>query len=419
MNRKPLLCFFLAGGLVTAPDLWASDARVNAAGGLSLVMEDEVVSINPFTVGNPAGLSLLPPKSRLDLSGTYVFENEAEDRFQRTYAGSLQDLQSNGVNYQGLILFPTDRWGVQLNGDYLYTEGPAGSRLNTDGNNRLRGLLRTAYNFGPFALGAEFTPSQTTSPIAAQATGGGQIVSGNDTATALSVNGGLLACFPADPGPKQDRFEIGGVYSNQLTAPQDEVDLNVVPTSLSTPSPVTATFTDTNAQVFGPEAYFESPGSLQAAVVSRFAQVSTQLQENSPNALLVPNPVNYKFDDVSQMVLSGIFKSSSPLGAGVNLKLGGFLSYSNLNSNFYGSTGATASTATQQNFLAQVGTGVERTGDFTVGFQAALLSVTGANHDASGTDTGDTGFLDYSFALGGERWLSKPWAFRMGLAYHN
>ncbi|HJT23288.1 MAG TPA: hypothetical protein VJ873_01845 [bacterium] len=419
MIRKPLLCLFLAYALAASQNLWASAARVNALGGLSLVVEDETVDLNPFVLGNPAGLVLLPSKSRLDLAGEYFYENQSTASFHRTYAGSIDNLDTNTVNYQGLLFFPTDRWGVQLDGDYLYSEGSTNSGLGTQGNNRTRGLLRTAYDFGPFVLGAEFNPSQTTSPLAPQQTGGGAVVSGTDTTTALPVNAGLLACFPGDAGPKQDRFEIGGVYSNQLTPPKEEADLNVIPTSASTPSPVTATFSDTNAQVFGPEAYFEIPGSLQIAVLSRFAQFSTNLQETSPDTLLVPTPVNYKYDDGSIMALTGLFKSSSPLVKGLNLKLGGFLVYSNSNETFYDLGGSTTSTSTAQSLSAQVGAGVERFDDFTVGLQAALQNVTGANHNASGADTGDTGYLSYSLSLGGERWLSKHWAFRMGLVYQN
>lgn len=420
MNRKPLLCLLLTYGLMAGQCLWASEVRLDATGGLSLVMDDEVADLNPFVIGNPAGLALLPSKSRLDLSGDYFYENQSTIAFHRTYAGSLDSLQSNTVNYQGLLLFPTDRWGVQLDGDYLYSETDLSNGLLAQSNNRARGLLRTAYDFGPFVLGAEFAPSQTVSPLSIQQTGGGVVVSGTDTATVLPVNGGLLVCFPsADPGPKQERFQIGGIYGNQLTPPKEEADLNIIPTSASTPSPVTVIFSDPNAQVFGPEAYFEIPDSLQIAVISRFAQFSTNLQETSPDTTLVPAPVNFKYDDGSQMTLTGIFKSSSPLVRGLNLKLGAFLAYSNFNQNFYDSGGNVTSTSTQQNLSAQVGAGVERFDDFTVGLQAALQDVTGANHDSSGNDTGDTGYLDYSLSLGGERWLSKHWAFRIGLAYQN
>lgn len=202
MIRKSLLFFsLLSCGLSAEWSLWASEARVNAAGGLSLVMEDEVDDINPFVLGDPAGLALLPPKDRFDLSGEYFYETESEDQFQRHYAGTVGDLASDTVNYKGLILFPTDRWGVQLNSDYLYTEGQAASTFNSLGNNRVRGLFRTAYRFGPLALGAELTPSQTTSPLAAQPINASEITSGSDTTTSWAVKGGLLACFPRTPDP--------------------------------------------------------------------------------------------------------------------------------------------------------------------------------------------------------------------------
>ena len=399
--------------------LWASDARINAVGGLSLVMDDEFYALNPFTIGNPAGLVTLPSKSRFDLSGDYFYEDQAAVSFHRTYAGAVGSLDNNTVKYKGLIFFPTDRWGVQLDGDYLYTETDLSNGLLASSNGRVRGLLRTAYDFGPFVLGAEFAPSQTVSPLSIQQTGGGAVVSGTDTTTDLAVNGGLLACFPADPGPKQDRFEIGGVYGNQLAPPKEEADLSVIPTSATTPSPVTATFTGTTAQVIGPEAYFEIPGSLQLAAISRIVQFSTNLQETSPDTVLVPKPLDFKINDGSGLDLIGAFKSSSALLKGLNLKLGGLVSYGTVLQNSYNQAGNTTSTVNQQTLKAQIGTGVERPDDFTVGLQAALQSVTGTNQDSSGNSLGSTGYLTYSFAFGGERWLSKHWAFRMGLTYEN
>lgn len=415
MRLKSFFWLLIGCSLLTGPVLWASDARVDATGGLSLVIDDDNYQAIPFIVGNPAGLALIPSKSRLDVSGNYFFENETADQFQRHYVGNVGTLDVNTVNYQGLILFPTDRWGVQLDADYLYTEGQAISGLNAQGNNRLRGLLRTAYDFGPFVLGAEFTPSQTTSPLSNQPLGGGQLVSGTDTNNSRTINGGLLACFPGDPRPQEDRFEIGGIYGNQLTPAQDVVDLNIVPTPSAAPIPITATFTDTNAQVFGPEIYFESPGSLQIAVVSRFAQFTSQLGESDPATVIQP----YKTGDGSEMDLTGVFKSSSPLGRKLNFKAGGLVSFASQNQNSYNSTGSTTSTSTQQNLQAQVGAGIESIGDFTVGMQAALQTVSGSQVTPSGTDLGDTGYMAYSVAFGGERWLSKHWAFRMGLAYQN
>jgi hypothetical protein len=418
MFRK-FFWLLLGPGLLAVPTLWASEARVSAAGGLSLVMEDEVYDINPFVLGDPAGLAFLPPKERLDLSGEYFYENDAADQFERHYAGTLGNMADDTVNYKGLILFPTDRWGVQLNGDYLYTEGQAESNFNSIGNNRVRGLLRTAYRFGPFALGAELAPSQTTSPLAGQPLGTSEITSGSDTSTAWGVNGGLLACFPSDPGPHQDRFEIGGIYGNQLTAPQDTVDLNIIPNGSLASSPLTAIVTESTDQTIGPEAYFESPGTFQAAVITRFIQVTSNLQLSSPNILLVPQTLNYKADDTSAAVLAAVFKSATPLDGGLNWRNGGLVTLSNSTQNSYDPSGAPVSTLNQQNLEAQVGTGVEKPGDFTVGLQASLQTVSGTDKDSLGNGLGDTGYLVYSFSMGGERWITKQWAFRMGLAYQN
>ncbi|HET9870219.1 MAG TPA: hypothetical protein VFR02_06980, partial [bacterium] len=72
MKKAPLLAIFILflGQSISL----ASDTRVDSMGGLSLVATDEVDDINPFILGNPAGLALLPAQSRLDVAGEWIKE---------------------------------------------------------------------------------------------------------------------------------------------------------------------------------------------------------------------------------------------------------------------------------------------------------------------------------------------------------
>jgi hypothetical protein len=409
-----ILLLFLLGSAQTA---WASEARVNAAGGLSLVMDDDVYTINPFVLGDPAGLALISPVSRLDVKTQWFEETDALDNFQRNYLGTVPDLTSNTRTYKGLIFFPTDRWAVQVDADYLYSEGALPSGLETAGNNRTRQLLRTAYDFGPFVLGTELVPTQTFSPVTDQFIGSGEIVSGEDRSTIWSLNSGLLINFPENPTPQQERLRIGGVYSYQLKPPVETANLSIIPTGFSTASPVTATITDSTYQSFGPEIYFDVPGSFQAALVTRFTNLEVTSQAESPDVVLVPDPSPYKSDDGTSMSFLGALKCVLPLG-GLRLKSGGILSFTTGKFNVYDRVGPLYN-GDEWSMEARVGAGIEEVDHFTVGFQGSFQRKGGTLYDASGTDIGDNGFMDYSVFFGGENWIKKDWAIRIGFGFEN
>ncbi len=415
-RRRFYICLFLL--LCSAQTALASEARVNAAGGLSLVMDDDVYTINPFVVGDPAGLVLISPATRLDVKAQWFGETESLDNFERNYAGTISDLTGKTLTYKGLIFFPTDRWAVQVDADYLYTEGAITSGLETAGNNRTRQLLRTAYNFGPVVLGTELMPIQSFSPVTDQFIGGGEIVSGEDKSSSWSLNSGLLVCFPENPAPQQERFKIGGVYSYQLHAPLETAYLNIIPTGFSVASPVTATLTGTTARNFGPEIYFDVPGSFQAVLVAHFADVGITTQILSPNAVLAPDPSAYKSDDGSSMNVLGALKCVLPVG-GLRVKSGGLLSFSSGELNVLSRAGTVLASTDLWSLEARAGAGIEEVDQFTIGFQASIQSWGGTIFDASGNNIGNNGFLDYSLFFGGENWIKKDWAIRMGFGFEN
>jgi hypothetical protein len=409
--------FFVLLLALGAPAAWASDTRVNAAGGLGLVMDDEAYEVNPFVAGNPAGLACLAPQTRLDAAVQWFGENESADNFQRNYYGTLGLLGNDTVNYNGFICFPTGRWALQADADYLYTEGADNLGLQTQGINRSRELLRTAYDFGPVALGAEVAPAQTSIPLPGQAAFNGQIQSGQDESSSWSVRTGLLARFPSDPGPQEDRLEVGGVYDLQPQAPRQTVSLSFVPQGSLAPSPVTLTFTNTTYQVFGPEAYYGSPGRLQAAVVTRFTNYAASEQTDSSNpSLAVPA---FQAAKGSNALLTGIVKGSYPLPEGLRLKSGALFSYYSSQENTFDQGGNPVSVQNGQAWQAEAGAGVEKPGDFTWGAQALFLDVTGTTLDPSGDNLGNTDYQSLTVSVGGEKWLSPQWAFRMGLQYQN
>ena len=403
----------------------ASETRVDSIGGLSLVIDDESVTPNPFLFGNPAGLSLLTPQNRFDASGLWFGQSVPFDSTKSTqYYGSLDHVADpNGSNkYHGLMFFPTNRWGVQLDGDDFYSQSQPSSTLPIDHNNRTRQFFRTSYNFGPFVLGGEIDPLQTTTVFKTPGSfNGNALDSGTGTTNALSATTGLLACFPGDASPKQSRLEIGGIFADQLS-PAKEID-NLIATPLLPPNPVTITetITVTTAQSFGPQIYFDSPGSFQLVLVSLFTNsaVSAQLDSSNPSAITaVPS---FQAQTSSQTEEFGGFKMSNPLAGGLNLKSGLFFLFQSQNSNSFNPDGTGSAQDSRQNWQLQTGLGVEKKDDFTVGLQGILTGVHDVSLGLNGNTaaTGTTDYLNYKISAGGERWLSPHVAFRMGLTLLN
>src|ERR1041385_5073514 len=85
----------------------ASETRVEAAGGLDMVLSDETNDLNLFLDGNPAGLALLNSRSRVDLSGQLSSLNlDGPWGFSRQQNfSSLPRLESPNVRYEGLMFF--------------------------------------------------------------------------------------------------------------------------------------------------------------------------------------------------------------------------------------------------------------------------------------------------------------------------
>jgi len=381
-------------------------------------MTDESAHIDPFLFGNPAGLALLSSQNRLDYSYEWFKQTSAYFNTQSHLYGTLGELNNDTVGYHGLILFPIDRWGVQLDGDFLNKEGdvpPSSSFLVVQNKNRTRETIRTAYNFGPFVLGAQVQPVQNTPALNNQAIIGNTIVSQSGTTSSLLGTAGLLISLLGDTSLKKDRLEIGGSYTNQLKQAQeiDNFQITVFPNTLVN---LTNTLTDTNIQSWGPELYLDSPGSFQAALIGRFVTIGINTQlVSSDTTFTLPSA---SLEEASESLGIAIFKMKTPLPASLTLNNGLLFSFSSSTYNIDPTYISTVSNGSQQQWQLAVGTGVEKTGDFTVGFQGEMDGTTG-NQQTSGNTIDTINYFSYKTEIGGEKWISAKWAFRIGIIYQN
>ncbi len=390
----------------------ASDARVDSMGGLTLVATDEADDINPFTLGNPAGLALLNPQTRFDAAGQWIKEDIANENITYHLYGARNQIDTDNVRYHGLIAFLSPNWAFQADADTLHTENENDPSTHTNPKDLNRELVRTAYNFGPFVLGAEVQPQQATSTFYSylfEATT--QVLSGTGTTNNLTGTFGLLTNFPSNTDPKQSHFQVGGTLSTQLN-PFQEVDvLNAV--NGGTTFVLTNRLTESNLLTWGPEIYFKNSNSFQLGVISRFSSFDINNQQISSDQTAFADVPTFKIESGNVAVVLGILKMSAPLDSSLNLNSGCDFSFQSLNSTTFGTGGNPIGGTTVTGWTAQAGFGFEDPNVYTLGVQGELQETNGHENNLT------VNFVDYKIKIGGERRLSKNWTFRTGFIYED
>jgi hypothetical protein len=413
------LLFLLSGSL------HASETRVDSFGGLTLVVTDESDAINPFTLGNPAGLALIDPQTRFDAEGSWVkevinYQNNGNNvMFTGHDYGAMDEFGGDTVKYHGLIAFPTDRWAIQVDGDTLHNDefNTANDAGDVNSVERTRELFRTAYNFGPFVLGAEVQPIQENeSFIPGPIPNGPQLLSGNGTINTILGNFGLLASLLGDPSPKKEQLEIGGIFSTQLNPLLETDNFSKLTTSFLQQYNETDTIQETSSIAGGPEIYYRIPGVFEAALIGLTGQESFSLAINYFGFL--PDQATFNVENADQTVGLAVFKMTNPISSSLNLKSGTLFSLTSQNNHFLNPSAAPVSNVTGTTWTAEFGLGLEHPQDFTMGFQGEATGINDTQDDPV-TTIGTTNYFSYKVSFGGERWLSPFWAIRMGIIYEN
>jgi hypothetical protein len=399
---------------------YASDARVDSMGGLTLVATDEADDINPFTLGNPAGLALLAPQTRFDMGGEWMKEDFPSSGDQYHLYGTMNDITSDNVKYHGLIAFLNNNWAVQADGDTLHTEGEQNPASNVDTNDRYRGTFRTAYDFGIFTLGGQIQPSQSNISFnehlfASSSTF--EILPGAGTVTNFSGTAGLLINLIGSEEKDKNHLRIGGVVSTPLSAIQETDNLPVSNTFSGTTFSLTQKTTEQDLLTWGPEIYFDSPG-FQVALLGRFANFDVNFEQDSTNTVSITNIPSFKAESGTVSAGTAVFKMTNSIATGLNLNTGGFFTIEADNSNSFQSSGTANGGTSITAWNGQFGIGFENPQDYTLGVQVSLAGISGNEGDSGGVTTTNN-YIDYKISVGGERWLSKNWALRVGFAYED
>jgi len=414
MKKNILLVLSLAT-LLFPLSSQASDTRVSSTGGLSLVMTDEAFAPVPFLMGNPAGLAFLPRQSRFDLAASFFDQDDlALGRNTKTYGSG--ELGVARPKFHGLLLFPADRLALQLDADFRHVGEEYQIGLVSDGFDRIQGLLRVAYDFGPFVLGVEAMPSQIPITFVFQPFSSGNAY-GSANISQWDLTGGLLARFPPDPTDKEARLTIGGAYATQPLPFEAKLDLSLVDSGGPTTQTLSVMQTGTSYHSFGPEVYYEVPGSFQAGLAGRMTTTAASRETASSAASLVTP--EFPYETLTHWGGMAVFKAENPLSKTQSLKMGAALIFETSRVTHFDPAGALTDESRGSKWKAQAGAGVEKKGDFLVGGQLELELAGGDLETPVTVTQGAAEFMGYKVILGGEKWLSKTWAFRTGLSFEN
>lgn len=408
--------------LLVSPAARGSETRIDGTGGLSLVLQDETTDLDPFTFGNPAGLAVLQDVGRFDYSGEWLKNSWGNDEFPQTHLyGTLTGFQQTPPRYEGLILPVNGNWKVQVDAGVFSNEGDNSPSVFQIQNEDLTEMFfRTSYQLGPIVLGAEIGPDVTNTTLPQQPFNGNTIQSGTGNLSSVKSKFGALVSFPEGARVDQERLELGGSFQTQVSPASERDNLVVTPSLSSTPVNLVNTLTATKDQIFGPEAYFSSPGAVEIAAAVEFSNLdlSTGLESSDPGTI-APEPTA-KLETESTTGADVAFKVFNHFSDGVTWESGiNFLFSSTsagVSDTYLNPTPLTSSQTTES---LSVGTGLEKTSVYGVGLQVEGLIASGGVSTTNGLPVHETNFYSYKVILGGEKWLTTDWAIRMGFSFED
>ncbi len=401
--------------------LFASESRVDSAGGLTTVIDDETNNGDLFLDGNPAGLVLLATHDRFDLAGQWTYLNSqpaAPGALQQSFS-TIPRLNNDGViKYEGLMVFPDPHWAFQVAGDFLYPQGQVeGNYLaDTYSTHQYRSLLRAAYNSGPFAFGLEVSNTESDdtidpglfTPYIGQS-------EGSNSNNFTRVRAGVISIFPENEDRDSPRWEVGGVFETSIGADNTDSDLD----RFYLGSPVVnlqQTSSLTQYYYFGPEVYYDIPGRLllkfYSFVTNNYNTFSQSVNPTSAGFLNSSTYVNLQFQSMNNF---GTFRLTLPLSDKENLKLTGSFQAILTNSDFLGTGENVTSNQNRQQFNGALGVGLESPGDYSWGLQFITQGYVHDDQVISTNNLTATDYVLYQLALGGEKWLSSHVALRGGM----
>jgi hypothetical protein len=406
--KKALMFYFVYFFIFLICRANADEVRVDSVGDLSLVMTDETTEITPYMLGNPAGLALLNPQIRLEVTvpwysetganGAIYWKNFGISPIANTEFTNLETSMASfnstyGSQYQGFLYVTPDKWAVQVAGSFDETayqfDAPSGQSQNG------QELIRVSRDWGALTLGTELQITQVN--------GTGPSLRENNSSSAWISNTGLLVNLPIGEGDQKTWLHFGGSFSFDLSPTQF--------TSLANAS----TLQGSNL-VFEPCAFLEIPKIFQAGIV---ANIYSSSQTFTSQYFI---PQDYLEAD-NNLYLAALYKWKMVLSNQNDVQPLSFNHGLLLQVNSFQGTDKYQTQGTFNNsdtqLQIQLGLGLEREKDFMVGLQGNWFEDILNQQNSEFPPTQNYSVATFRLSLGGEKWITPNWALRLGLTYQN
>jgi hypothetical protein len=420
--KKVFRVIFLYCLASLASPVLASDVRVDSTGGLDLVLWDETTDINPYNLGNPAGLALLPAGSRFEanaplyeitnMSGSYNhrlfgISSSASPPFSNFSTSFSPVNETSGSQYQGLLYATPDKWAFQATGGFFDSRNSNDHAQDNYESQERSGLVRASRDFGPLTLGTEFllTADDLNEPTS------NNLIRNSSSGV---LNTGLMANLQLGDKAHPSWLRLGGSFALNLFPLQSTLTQGIIPVGTSVLNE------KTSGSVYEPCLFLDFPGTFQGGIM-----VNIHHQTETANFTIGPNYYPDYMSDIDNGVnFAVIYKSKMGTSDPGNphplsFNHGGLFEIFSSSGTDFGPTGGTQEIFQDTSYTFQMGMGLEWEKDLTLGFQLCW--------EGSTDSTGHPPFPVYplqnspSFTIsgGGEKWLSPYWALRMGLLYED
>lgn len=406
--------------LMAIETAFASETRVDSAGGLTSIIDDETNNGDIFLDGNPAGLVLLKTHDRFDLSAQWDYSNSQPvgvGSSQQTFATVPRLSTDSLIRYGGLMVFTDTHWAFQVDGDYLNPQNQVANNYLADSysTQQYRELVRAAYDSGPFCFGLEVTNVEDDDVYApGQFSASIYQSSGISSENATHIRAGIITTFPENPDPDSPLWEVGGIFETQIGA--DVAALDAMRFLLTPPGVNLQQNNATNQYYyFGPEVRYELPGRLILKFYSFITNDYVNRTQSSSLTSLYPALSSYVFSQYQAMNNVGTFRLSLPLSDKENLKLGGSIIATLTNTDVLGPAENVINNDNRQQINGTFGIGLESPNDYTYGIQFSSQNYLLDQQAVVSKILTATDYNLYQIALGGEKWLWPDLALRAGL----
>ncbi len=399
----------------------ASRARVEAAGSMEFLFEDDSATLTPFRVGNPAGLALVPRIDLFDLSlqwrieeFNYSFGTAEYRTLRRTTSTRPATKSEESTLYDGLTVFPVANLALQVGGTLSRQKDAYDFTAQLAEPQRRLGFVRTAYDGGLVQVGIEGGLNGSVENHASGLLAPGLIrESGKTTTQTNTVTGGFLFRLPTRPDTDQWRLNFGGIYSLMPLSPRREDENTIWVESSALRIQVRDLYRIRGYKAFGPDLFLEIPGRLQAGLFARKTSVEGTMEQTSDQASLLGNTPAHKVSDQAGLFGGMGFKFAHPVSDFTDLRGGLFLSISNAEGDSFGPDGAKTSRSETDEVDLSLGIGIASEGDYSAGFQYVLRTEGG--HEGLAPSRLERDVAEQNFTLGGEDWFTERWAYRIGI----